>query len=80
MFLGVRASARFVAEPECNGVAERFVRTLKHQLLSLKTFDTIEGLRLALQAFKHLYNHEWLVQKHRHLTPAALRVRFTNPA
>ena len=80
VFLGVRASARLVAEPECNGVAERFVRTLKHQLLWLRTFDTIEGRRLALQAFKHLYNHEWLVQKHRHLTPAAVRARFTNPA
>jgi putative transposase len=32
-FLGVRSSASFVAEPECNGVAERFVRTRKHQLL-----------------------------------------------
>ncbi|MFT5457761.1 MAG: putative transposase [Myxococcota bacterium] len=31
-FLGVRSSPAFVAEPECNGVAERFVRTLKEQL------------------------------------------------
>ena len=53
---------------------------LKHQMLWLRTFDTIESLRLALQAFKQLYNHEWLVQKHRNLTPAAVRARFSNPA
>ena len=34
----------------------------------------------SLQAFKQLYNHEWLVQKHRNLTPAAVRARFSNPA
>jgi hypothetical protein len=49
-------------------------------MLWLRTFDTIESLRLALQAFKQLYNHEWLVQKHRNLTPAAVRARFSNPA
>ena len=47
-FLGVRSSPSYVAEPECNGVAERFIRTLKEQLLWVKTFDTIEELRQAL--------------------------------
>ena len=78
-FLGVRSSASFVAEPECNGVAERFVRTLKHQLLWLNTFDTIEALRRALHTFKDLYNQAWLVQKHGHLTPAKVRAGFTDP-
>ena len=32
-FLGIRSSTSFVAEPECNGVAERFVKTLKEQCL-----------------------------------------------
>lgn len=78
-FLGIRSSASFVAEPECNGVAERFVRTLKHQLLWLRTFDTIEELRLGLHAFKDLYNQAWLVQKHGHRTPAQVRAHFINP-
>ena len=37
-FLGIRTTASFVAEPECNGVAERFIRTLKEQLLWIESF------------------------------------------
>lgn len=72
-FLGARSSPAFVAEPECNGVAERFIRTLKEQLLWVRAFDTIEELRQALIAFKHQYNHGWLVQKHAHRTPHQAR-------
>ena len=32
-FLGITSSPAFVREPEGNGVAERFIRTLKEQLL-----------------------------------------------
>ena len=72
-FLGIRSTPAYVAEPECNGVAERFVRTLKEQLLWLETFDTIEDLRKGLSAFKDRYNRSWLVQKHNHRTPAQVR-------
>jgi hypothetical protein len=44
--LGIEASPSFVREPKGNGVAERFIRTLKE--LWVKTFDTIEQLRTAL--------------------------------
>src|ERR1700693_2511508 len=46
--LGIEASPSFVREPEGNGVAERFIRTLKENLLWVRTFDTIEELRAAL--------------------------------
>lgn len=39
-------------EPEGNGVAERFIRTLKEQLLWVRTFDTVEELRQALLEFQ----------------------------
>ena len=42
--------------------------------------DNIEELRLALIAFKHRYNTEWLVQKHGHLSPAQARVNLTQTA
>jgi hypothetical protein len=45
----------FVREPEGNGVAERFIRTLKEQLLWVWTFDTVEELRQALFEFKGFY-------------------------
>lgn len=78
-FLGIRSSPSFVAEPECNGVAERFIRTLKEQLLWVETFDTIEDLRLALHAFRLRYNASWLVQKHQHRTPDQVRALLSTP-
>ena len=55
-FLGIRSSPSFVVAPEGNGCAERFIRTLKEQLLWVETFETVEQLRLALLAFKDRYN------------------------
>ena len=51
-FLGIRSSPSFVAAPEGNGCAERFIRTLKEQLLWVETFETVEQLRLALLVSK----------------------------
>ena len=51
-FFGIESSPSFVREPEGNGVAERFIRTLKENLLWVRSFETIEDLRLALLAFK----------------------------
>ena len=53
--LGIEASPSFVREPEGNGVAERFIRTLKENLLWVCTFDTIEELRAALIEFASYY-------------------------
>jgi len=49
-FLGAESSPAFVRAPEGNGCAERFIRTLKENLLWVQTFDTIEDLRQALLA------------------------------
>ena len=46
-FFGIESSPSFVREPEGNGVAERFIRTLKENLLWVRSFETIEELRLA---------------------------------
>ena len=72
-FLGIESSPAFVREPEGNGVAERFIRTLKEQLLWVRTFDTVEALRLALLEFKDRYNRQWLCERHGHQTPVAVR-------
>ena len=71
--LGVEASPSFVREPEGNGVAERFIRTLKENLLWVRVFDTIEELRQALQEFARQYNETWLVARHAYQTPAQVR-------
>jgi len=79
-FLGITSSPAFVREPEGNGVAERFIRTLKEQLLWVRTFDTVEELRVALLEFKDRYNGGWLCERHGHQTPAQVRARLAERA
>jgi putative transposase len=73
VFLGITSSPAFVREPEGNGCAERFIRTLKENLLWLKTFDTVEELRLALHEFQRQYNETWLIGRHGYKAPAQVR-------
>jgi putative transposase len=62
-----------VRAPEGNGCAERFIRTLKENLLWVRTFETIEDLRQALLAFRETYNTNWLIERHDLMTPTASR-------
>jgi putative transposase len=78
-FLGIASSPAFVREPEGNGCAERFIRTLKENLLWVQRFATIEELRLALHAFKDSYNQSWIVERHGYQTPAAVRAAQLAP-
>src|SRR3954454_19068133 len=72
-FLGLASSPAFVREPEGNGCAERFIRTLKENLLWVRPFATVEELRLALQQFRQLYNQTWIIERHGYRTPAQVR-------
>ena len=69
-WLGITSSPSFVRMPECNGCAERFIRTLKENLLWVKHFKSIEDLRLALLEFRETYNEKWIMQRHGYKTPA----------
>ena len=75
-FFGIESSPSFVREPEGNGVAERFIRTLKENLLWVRSFDTIEALRLALLAFKRTYNEQWMLEKYHCQSPAQVQRDF----
>ena len=72
-FLGIESSPAFVRAPEGNGCAERFIRTLKENLLWVRTFDTVEQLRQALLEFRRTYNSTWLIERHGFRTPDAVR-------
>jgi putative transposase len=73
-FLGIESSPSFVRQPEGNGVAERFIRTLKENFLWVHTFGTVEELRRELQDFIAHYNATWLVARHGYRTPNQIRV------
>jgi putative transposase len=79
-FLGIASSPAFIRAPEGNGCAERFIRTLKENLLWLQTFDTVEELRQAVLAFKERYNRTWIVERHGYRTPAQVRAEQLQPA
>lgn len=72
-WLGIRSTPSYVGEPECNGVAERFMRTLKEQCLYLHDFATLEEAREAIAGFIERYNRGWLLERHGHKTPAQVR-------
>ena len=77
--LGIEASPSFVREPEGNGVAERFIHTLKENLPMVGL--TIEELRVALVEFAERYNKTWLVARHGYKTPDQVRAEqlFAGP-
>jgi transposase InsO family protein len=79
-FLGIESSPAFVRAPEGNGCAERFIRTLKENLLWVRTFDTVEELRRALLEFRDAYNATWLIERHGFRTPDAVRREQLQPA
>jgi transposase InsO family protein len=79
-FLGFTSSPAFVCEPEGNGCAERFIRTLKGNLLWVRTFETVEQLRLALLEFKRMYNEHWIIERLGYRTPAEARKDACSPA
>jgi transposase InsO family protein len=73
-FLGITSSPAYVREPEGNGCAERFIRTLKEQLLWLRPFADVSELQEALDVFRNRYNHSWRLEKHGYLSPAQRRI------
>jgi transposase InsO family protein len=74
-FLGIKSSPAYVREPQGNGIAERFVRTLKENLLWVRHFETMEELRLALLEFQERYNNYWMIGRHGYKTPAEVKAR-----
>jgi transposase InsO family protein len=63
---GIQSSFGLVRQPETNGVAERFHRTLKDQILDGRAFRNVDEVREAVGQFVQIYNEQWLVAKRGH--------------
>ena len=68
-WLGIADSPAFLGEPETNGCAERWIRTLKEQCLWAQLHDTVDELRQAVTRFVQTYNTQWLIGRLGHRTP-----------
>jgi putative transposase len=66
---GITDDAAFLGEPETNGCAERWIRTLKEQCLWVELHDTIEELRPVVAGFVATYNNQWLIGRLGQRTP-----------
>ena len=64
-FWGIQPSYAFVEQPQTNGVAERFNRTLKEQIIHGRIYRNIAELRNAVRGFVEQYNAQWIVEKKR---------------
>jgi len=79
-FWGMSPSYAFVSEPETNGVAKRFLRTLKEQIVHGRIYQTIDQVRAAIRGFVARYNATWLIEKNRCRPPAMREPRGTEPS
>ena len=78
-FWGIAPSFAFVAEPQTNGVAERFNRTLKEQAIHGRIFRNVEEVRVAVTEFKERYNRHWRLEKLGFMSPLEARQAYAIP-
>ena len=62
-FLGIIYSPAFVRSPECNGIIERFYRTLNEQVFDIYDFESLEQARKIIGEFIEKYNRHWLIHR-----------------
>ena len=72
-WLGIRSTPSYVGEPECNGIAERWMRTLKEECIYLHDFESLDEAREIIGAFIRRYNEQWILERHGYRTPAEAR-------
>ena len=62
-FLGLGMSKAYVRSPECNGIIERFHRTLNEQVFLVNTFASLEEANRVIAKFIENYNHQWILHR-----------------
>ena len=75
-YWGIHPSFGFVEEPETNGVAERWNRTLKEQAIHGRIFQNLEAVRAAVADFVERYNQTWRLEKLGYQTPIEAREEY----
>lgn len=75
-FLGLVYSPAFVRSPQCNGIIERFHRTLNEQVFDIQVFESLEQAKEAIAVFIGNYNRDWLIHRLGLTSPLEFREEF----
>jgi len=75
-FLGLGMSKAYVRSPECNGIIERFHRTLEEELLQIKPFNSIEEAQTEIADFIDKYNTHWILHRLDHYSPMDYKQKY----
>jgi len=75
-FLGLEMSKAFVRSPECNGIIERFHRTLEEQVLQTETFSSFEEAYNSINQFINGYNTDWIFHRLDYCSPVEYRENY----
>ncbi len=77
-YLGVIHSPAFVRSPECNGIIERFHRTLQEQVFDVHCFENLAEARAVISEFIERYNEHWLIGRLGYRSPREYRNQTQN--
>ena len=67
--LGIDISFSWAHSPECNGIIERFHRTIQEQLFDLFEFENLDEAIAGIGEFIEKYNNFWILERHGYLSP-----------
>lgn len=73
---GTAPSFALVAEPQTNGVAERYNRTLDEQAICGRTFRNVEEVRSAVNAFRDRYDRHRSLEELGFMSPLKARQAY----
>ena len=75
-FLGLDLSKAYVRSPECNGIIERFHRTLNEQVFQINNFSSLEDAKVIINEFINNYNEHWMLHRLNLCSPLEARENY----
>lgn len=74
--LGIDISFSWARSPECNGIIERFHRTIQEQLFDLVEFETLDEAIIKIGEFVEKYNKFWILERLNYCSPAEMLIDY----
>lgn len=79
-FLGLELSKAYVRSPQCNGIIERFHRTLNEQTFQVNNYESLDQAKKGIGIFIEDYNNEWMLHRLNCSSPVEARLKHQSEA